>query len=59
MSESGHNNNTMTFDDLINNFTNIMKGVVNSDESVNNPSSLIQIGVNQFKCFLDEFIKSR
>ena len=47
---------TMTFDVLVDNFTNIMKGVVGSKP---NSSSLVQIGVNQFKCFLDEFIKSR
>ena len=46
----------MTFDILVGNFTNIMKGVVGDKP---NSSSLVQIGVNQFKCFLDEFIKSR
>ena len=46
----------MTFDVLVDNFTNIMKGVVGSKP---NSSSLVQIGVNQFSCFLDEFIKSR
>ena len=46
----------MTFDELVNNFTNIMKGVVGTAP---NSSSLVQIGVNQFSCFLDEFVKSR
>ena len=47
---------TMTFDALVDNFTNVMKGVVGDKP---NSSSLVQIGVNQFSCFLDEFVKSR
>jgi len=46
----------MTFDELVDNFTNIMKGVVG--DKPNSPS-LVQIGVNQFNCFLDEYVKSR
>ena len=48
---------TITFAQLVNNFTNIFKGIAKR-QGLNDPGYLA-ISVNQMKSFLDEFSKGR
>ena len=47
----------ITFYQLVNNFSNIFKGIAKR-EGLNDPCH-ISIGINQIKTFLDEFGKAR
>ena len=48
---------TITFSQLVNNFSNIFKGLAKREGL--NDSSYITIGINQIKTFLDEFTTAR
>ena len=48
---------TITFAQLVNNFTNIFKGIAKR-QGLSDPSH-VAISINQMKAFLDEFNKGR
>ena len=48
---------SITFSQLVNNFSNIFKGIAKREGL--NDSCHISIGINQIKTFLDEFSKAR
>lgn len=54
---SGEPRVSITFSQLVNNFSNIFKGIAKR-EGLNDPCH-ISIGINQIKTFLDEFSKAR
>lgn len=55
--ENGEPKVTITFAQMVNNFSNIFKGIAKR-EGLNDPCHM-SIGINQIKTFLDEFSKAR
>ena len=48
---------TITFNQLVNNFSNIFRGIAKQEGL--NDTCHISIGINQIKTFIDEFEKAR